>query len=325
MTLPILKPIQNGAKFLSDMAAPVDTNGARPTPSILEHDIHDLQYIAEHGDPFSLSDVPAFVDAAKNLNGVGLDDRKFLLEKLLTIMSRLPKDSPFSQKLQQFVIGMLYKDLPHPPSGYLSLPESTQATPAAVQASSSQPQQPVTYAFRSADGSNYNPLLPNLGKAKSSYARSVPSQKCLSPAGLPDPELVFDTLLKRDKFVEHPGGISSLFFAFADLVIHSIFNTNARNWTQNDVSSYLDLSPLYGNSKEEVDKLRRKDGTGRLWNDVFADSRLLLMPPSVCALLVLLSRNHNYVAEKILNINERGTYSIPPPADEAKRLAQDEE
>ena len=87
--------------------------------------------------------------------------------------------------------------------------------------------------------------------------------------------------------------ISSLFFAFADLVIHSIFNTNPRNWTQNDVSSYLDLSPLYGSSQADVDKVRRKDGTGRLWDDVFADSRLLFMPPSVCALLVILNRNHN--------------------------------
>jgi prostaglandin-endoperoxide synthase 2 len=100
-------------------------------------------------------------------------------------------------------------------------------------------------------------------------------------------------LLKRDEFVPHPGGISSLFFAFADLVIHSIFKTNPANSYVNDASSYLDLSPLYGSSEEEVGQVRRKDGTGRLWDDVFADSRLLFMPPSVCAILILLSRNHN--------------------------------
>lgn len=36
-----------------------------------------------------------------------------------------------------------------------------------------------------------------------------------------------------------------------------------------------------------------KDGTGRLWDDVFADRRLLFMPPATSALLVLFCRNHN--------------------------------
>jgi linoleate 10R-lipoxygenase len=121
----------------------------------------------------------------------------------------------------------------------------------------------------------------------------VPSLNLTSTASLPDAGLIFDNLLKRDKFVPHPGGLSSMFFAFANLVIHSIFNTNHQDCTINKASSYLDLSPLYGSSKEQVDQVRRKDGTGRLWEDVFADSRLLLMPPSVCALLVLLCRNHN--------------------------------
>jgi hypothetical protein len=151
----------------------------------------------------------------------------------------------------------------------------------------------VKYAFRPADGSNYNPLFPSLGKAGSPYARSVPALRPMPKHVLPDPGLVFDTLLRREKFVPHPGGISSLFFAFADLVIHSIFNTNRMDWAVNDNSSYLDLSILYGSSDKEVDGVRRKDGTGKLYEDVFADSRLLFMPPASCALLVLLSRNHN--------------------------------
>lgn len=88
-------------------------------------------------------------------------------------------------------------------------------------------------------------------------------------------------------------GLSSFFFAFADLVIHSIFDTDYADPTVNKTSSYLDLSPLYGSSDKSVDAVRRKDGTGRLWEDVIADSRLLFMPPSVCALLVLFCRNHN--------------------------------
>lgn len=39
--------------------------------------------------------------------------------------------------------------------------------------------------------------------------------------------------------------------------------------------------------------MRKKDGTGKIWEDAFADGRLLSMPPSVCALAVLFSRHHN--------------------------------
>lgn len=214
-----------------------------------------------------------------------------------------------SQKMQEYVISMrecrplkplsrfvrrrltcpitVYKDLPHPPAGYLRLETSIPPTP---------PPSNISYTFRPADGSYYNPLFPTMGQAGRPYARSVPSKHCLPKAALPDPGLVFDTLLLREKFEEHPGGISSLFFAFADLVIHSIFDTDHTDWTKNNASSYLDLSVLYGHSQTSVDKLRRNDGTGKLWNDVFADSRLLHMPPASCALLVLMSRNHNVSA-----------------------------
>ena len=158
----------------------------------------------------------------------------------------------------------------------------------------------MKYAFRSPDGSDYNPLIPTLGKARSPYARSVPSANTRPVSSLPNSGLVFDTLLKRDKFEPHPGGISSLFFAFANLVIHTCFNTDHKDSTLNNSSSYLDLGILYGTSQEGNDAVRRKNGTGQIWNDVFADSRLLLMPPSTCALLVLLSRNHNVRVISIL-------------------------
>jgi linoleate 10R-lipoxygenase len=187
----------------------------------------------------------------------------------------------------------VYKDLPHPPSGYLALPPPNRPLITASQSIDEFWTNSVNYAYRPADGSNYNPLIPTLGMAGSPYARSVPSLLCMSPAALPPAELVFDTLLKRDKFVPHPGGISSLFFAFADIIIHNIFNTDPKVWTKNNASSYLDLSPLYGTSQEAVNRVRKFDGTGRLHNDVFADARLIYMPPPVCALLVLLSRNHN--------------------------------
>ncbi len=101
-------------------------------------------------------------------------------------------------------------------------------------------------------------MLPSLGQARQPYARSVPSAHPLPPAFLPDPSLVFDVLLKREKFEPHPGGVSSLFFAFADLVIHSLFSTDREDPLINNASSYLDLSPLYGSSEEQVDTVRRK-------------------------------------------------------------------
>ena len=91
----------------------------------------------------------------------------------------------------------MYKDLPHPPSGYLTVPRAPAGAPTEAGAG-------VKYAFRSANGSDYNVLMPALGMAGMPYARSVPSTNKLPSQYLPDPGLVFDTLLKRDQFVEHP-------------------------------------------------------------------------------------------------------------------------
>ncbi|KAF7972285.1 hypothetical protein HWV62_18532 [Athelia sp. TMB] len=317
-----LNVVESDSKLLDRALEPVKLDGGYPVPSVLTRSIEDVKNFVDKGPPFTLDDIPAFVDAAKNLTTVGLDDRKFLLEKLLTLMARLPNDSQFSTTLQHYVIDILYKDLPHPPSGYLSLPAPAATTQRA-------PNSRVKYAFRAADGSNYNPLMPSFGAARMPYARSVPSLSSTPTSALPDAGLVFDTLLRRppgpEGFTPHPDGISSLFFAFADLVIHCIFNTDHADYTVNDVSSYLDMSVLYGSSDKDVDSVRRKDGTGRLWDDVFADSRVLFMPPSVCALLVLLSRNHNFVAEKILNINERGNFKDPASLAADATAAQDEE
>jgi hypothetical protein len=331
--------LQTAAQYLAASSAPLHTYGRHEVPSLLTQSLTDIKNAIDVGLPFSLSDLPAYLNAAANLGGT-IDDRKFLLEKLLTLMARLSADYPeFSLKLQQFVIGLLFKDLPHPPSGYLALPAPNQPTPVDGVNHESHPHpssshdpadayrsKSVDYAYRSADGSDYNPLMPSMGKAGSPYARSVPSLRCLSTDTLPSADLVFDKLLKREEFKDHPGGMSSLFFALAEVIIHNIFNTDPKVWTRNKASSYLDLSPLYGSSQEEVNRVRRKDGTGRLWNDVFSDPRLIYMPPAVCALVVLFSRNHNYVAEKILSINERGTFNKDPATLVGQALVdQDEE
>lgn len=114
------------------------------------------------------------------------------------------------------------------------------------------------------------------------------------------------------KFVKHPAGLSSMMFSFAALVIHrwvlvvislytcdasgglfSVFRTSHFDVNINETSSYVDLSPLYGHNQEAQDRIRLRDGRGLLYPDTFAEDRLLLLPPAVCALLVLFSRNHN--------------------------------
>ncbi|CDO73323.1 hypothetical protein BN946_scf185008.g86 [Trametes cinnabarina] len=89
-----------------------------------------------------------------------------------------------------------------------------------------------------------------------------------------------------------------------------VFRTSHKDVSINDTSSYIDLAPLYGHTQEAQDKIRVRN---------------------VCVLLVLFNRNHNYIAHKLLELNERGTYvdpnSIPTsdPARADKLLAQEED
>lgn len=125
--------------------------------------------------------------------------------------------------------------------------------------------------------------------------------------------------------MEHPSGISSLFFAFATLVIHECFQTNRQQHWINDTTSYVDLSTLYGNNQEEQNKVRTFEN-GQIWPDVIASDRIMLMPPTVSALLVLFSRMHNWIVSRLIQINEKGKYNadLSKLSDEQKK-AQDED
>ena len=135
---------------------------------------------------------------------------------LLGALCQLPQDSDLSKQINDLVITVLYKTLPHPPSAYVGtdVPSSvgTSVTPAYAKApaadikvdgkpisadSGSSPFVPrMPFEFRSADGSNNNPLAPEMGKAGTSYARTVQAKHPVARNTLPDPGLVFDTLLK---------------------------------------------------------------------------------------------------------------------------------
>ncbi|BGP18046.1 hypothetical protein JCM10213_008418 [Rhodosporidiobolus nylandii] len=226
-----------------------------------------------------------------------LDDREMLLENLVTMLQNQPTDSPIQRTLTDKFITVLWGDLQHPPSSYTGP------------------------AYRAADGSGNNPINPLLGAAGTPYARSVAPCHPKNPQ-LPSPEVVFDALLKRDSFKPHPSGISSLLFSFATIIIHSAFQTSREDATINEASSYLDLSPLYGNNEAEQKTVRTFE-QGKLFPDVIASSRLFFMPPSVVALLVIFNRNHNYIVEHLFKINERGEYKPWDQLDEAGKARQD--
>ncbi|KAI0713138.1 heme peroxidase [Cerioporus squamosus] len=275
-------------------------------------------------DPTTLQ---AFVDSVQNKDA--LDDRKKLFTKTLSLLCHLPEDSQQSKDLNDQVITLLYNTLPHPPCTYIGTdyPAGSSTTPPAAPAPqnvSAGPRLPFT--TRTADGSCNNVNMLNLGKARTPYARSVQNKYPLSPNSLPDPGDVFDSLLKARDFQPHPGRNSSLTFAFASLVTHQLFRTDPRDMTINNTTSYLDLSILYGTSQAEQDAVRDKaSGKGLLYPDAFSEDRLIFVPPAATALLVLFSRNHNYIADMLLKLNERGTWTNPPPEDAAARARQDEE
>ena len=71
----------------------------------------------------------------------------------------------------------MYNDLPHPAATYLG----------------------PKYQWRTADGSNNNVDVPDMGKANTPYSRSVQQSHPLPSSELPDAGLIFDTLLRREE------------------------------------------------------------------------------------------------------------------------------
>ncbi|CAE6469047.1 unnamed protein product [Rhizoctonia solani] len=232
-----------------------------------------------------------------------LDDRRGLMPQAFSVLSQIPPENPAGLRINNHIIRLLYETIPHPVATLLGEDR-----------------------FRQADGSRNNVFIPSLGQAGTPYARTCQGKHPLPIPSLPESALVFDELLKATgQRAEHPGKNSSLTFAFAAIVTHSLFRTDPKNWNKNNTSSYFDLSPLYGSNQAEQDAVRIKDGRGRLYPDTFSEGRLVFLPPASAALLVLWNRNHNYIADTILGINEQDKWKFPPPEDAGERAAQDEE
>jgi len=257
---------------------------------------HDMLHMSP-GD--ALAAAQAIVTIA---SGKPLDDKKLMLEHGVSMLQSLPLNSGMSATVSNDFIAMLYHDMPHPP-------------PMMVGPASK---------YRKNDGSGNNPWMPDMGKAGSPYARSVAPLKNQGP-GLPDPELVFDLLLKRTGvFRPHPSGLNRLFFSFATIVIHECFQTSRTDPWINSTSSYVDLSTIYGNNGKEQERVRTYNN-GLIYPDSIASAKIMMMPPGVIAVLLLFSRNHNDIAKNMLAVNEEGKYKPWDTLSEEQKKWQDED
>ncbi|RDW90314.1 peroxidase/cytochrome P450 family protein [Aspergillus mulundensis] len=227
------------------------------------------------------------------LNGGLIDDKKYLTESIIQVLSSLPNSSALRTKITDTFIKTLWDNLHHPPLSYIG----------------------DEFRYRRADGSFNNIMYPHLGASGSHYARTV-SPKHPRPAVLPDPGLIFDTLLARQEHAkEHPAKISSMLFHFATIIIHDLFCTDENDRTRVKNSSYLDLGPLYGHSQDEQTQVRTFTD-GLLKPDTFSEKRLLSQPPGVCALMIAFNRFHNYVVTELARINEAGRFNLPNSGEE---------
>ncbi|KAI5272604.1 hypothetical protein E4T47_04176 [Aureobasidium subglaciale] len=222
----------------------------------------------------------------KTKNGDLIDDKEYLMEHLINAAQKLP-DDVVGQKLTHGFVTTLWDDLEHPPKVFMS----------------------DKYQYRSADGSDNSYLHPRLGAAHESYARTV-KPATIQPGNLPDPAVLFDVLMARDKPTEHPNKISSTLFYFASIIIHDLFKTNHKDFRISDTSSYLDLSPLYGSDQEEQNTIRTFHD-GKIKPDSFAETRLLSFPPGVGVVMIMFNRFHNYIVEQLALINENSRFIKP--------------
>ncbi|ROW09307.1 hypothetical protein VPNG_05830 [Cytospora leucostoma] len=226
--------------------------------------------------------------SAKGIN----DDNKYLVERLVQLLAKLPPQSEEVRQLSDGFIDQLWNALDHPPASFLG----------------------DKYQYRQADGSHNNISDPQLGSANKPYARLVRSTDFQDP-DLPDPATIFDKLMARgDTFAPHPQGISSMLPYFATIIIHDIFQTSPTDHNINIANSYLDLSSLYGRNAIEVRKMRTFKH-GLLKPDCFSSARVLGFPPGCGVLLIMFNRFHNYVVTQLALINESGRYTKPHDSD----------
>ena len=262
-----------------------------------EHDLkvvlRDINILGIH----KIEDLAKVIEKAKLEQP--LDDKKYYMERLIQAAAKLPHDIVQTNITNTFLT-TLWNDLEHPPQTLLS----------------------DDFQFRQPDGSKNNYTYPHIGAAGMPYARTV-APKTLKAGALPDPGVLFDTVMARkdSQGTEHPNKISSILFYLASIIIHDVFRTNRNDFNISDTSSYLDLSPLYGNDWKEQKRMRTfKDG--KIKPDCFSETRLLTFPPGVGAILIMFNRYHNYVVEQLAAINGDGRFTENAKSPDVERYGE---
>ncbi|KAI0388734.1 linoleate diol synthase [Xylariaceae sp. FL0594] len=218
-----------------------------------------------------------------------MDDKTMIMEHTIQLVAGLPHGSRLRAELTNNFINELWYTLDHPPLLYMG----------------------EKHQYRQADGSWNNPMNPMLGAAGSTYARTC--RPSIPVGAQPDPELIFETIMKRTTYRKHPNNVSSILYYWADIIIHDLFWTDLKDHNKTKTSSYLDLSPLYGSNQEMQDSVRTfRDGMMK--PDTYADKRPMGQPPGVSVILIMFNRFHNYVAKNLAIINEGGRFTPPGPA-----------
>jgi hypothetical protein len=281
--------IQNLRKMLKASRDPLPTETGNGTQ------LTEEEHIAGLGEKFATAirdattagwgSLTNVLKAGEGLaKGEPLDDKKYFMEYLIQIAAKIP-DDVVSNKITDTMITMLWQDLSHPPETLMGSDAE----------------------FRQPDGSNNCYKNPTIGAAGMPYARTV-KPKTLQPGNMPDPGVLFDTLMARKQPKEHPNKISSMLFYLASIIIHDCFKTNHADYRISDTSSYLDLAPLYGGNWHDQKRMRTFQD-GKIKPDCFSETRLLSFPPGVGCLLIMFNRYHNYVAEQLAAINENGRFT----------------
>ncbi|KAI1372552.1 linoleate diol synthase [Hypoxylon crocopeplum] len=252
----------------------------------------DLKYLR-------MKDIKTVLDLARSkLKGEQVtDDKTMIMERVIQLVAELPSNSRLREELTNVFLNELWYTLDHPPLLYMG----------------------EKHEYRMADGSWNNPMKPQLGAAGSAYARTC--RPGIVPLGaMPDPGLIFESVMKRTQYRKHPNNVSSVLWYWATIIIHDLFWTDHTDMSKTKTSSYLDLSPLYGSNQTMQDSVRTfKDGMMK--PDTYADKRLLGSPPGVSVLLIMFNRFHNHVAANLAAINEGGRFTPPPPGLSEEKAA----
>lgn len=119
------------------------------------------------------------------------------MEYVIRLSAHLPETSLNRMKLTAQQVDQLWNTLQHPPLSYVG----------------------NDFTFRRPDGSGNNVQYPHMGKAGTPYARTV-KPMTLMPMSQPDAGYVFDSLMSRREYREHPNNVSSMLFYIASIIIH---------------------------------------------------------------------------------------------------------